>query len=1786
MGTCFEIGVPAFFTLVLVVLRQVLIEPEHVPTLYYPSMPISPTDPYWTTTTIDFLTVDEEPYQSIGYFPADDENLATVMNTVHESVLRMLPAGRTLDLIPISSEAQMIEQVNNASSRLFAVVQFNEKLPSANTTGPLNLGYRLRLAADLPSTTQNKNWMTKFNFPQFERPRPRNWNDIPYFSPNSFGNGQSIWDSALPNGFLQIQAAVDQSITKYYSPNRSYPQITPRVTSYPFPAFEDDAFFGIISGLFPFILVLSFLYTVMSITRQLIHEKETRMKEAMRMMGLPNWVNWTAWFLKDFSFLLISVIIMLVLFSGGEVLRNSSNVLLLVLLLLFALNVISFSYMMSSFFSSANTGAICALFLWFVAYEPYALTAPDYDDLTYEEKASMCLLGPSCVAIASRIIAQFESRGDGIQFDNLYENPADNDTFTMGAALGFLLFDAILYFVVCLYIENVFPGQYGNPKHPLFFLDVGYWCGRKHIQQELTAGVDSSSKYKEDMELIGDKPVGVSLSNVRKVWNTPAGDKIAVQGLTLDIVQDEVTVLLGQNGAGKTTTMNMMVGMYPPSSGTCAINGHDIVKDTKAARDSLGLCPQFDILFDDLTVKEHLYFFSRLKGCTDHKAIQSDIDTFIADVDLAEKADVRSKHLSGGQKRALSVAAGFIGGSKIIILDEPTSGMDPYKRRRTWDLIDKHKLGRTVLLTTHFMDEADLLGDRIAVMREGELRCAGSSLFLKDRFGCGYHMTVQKGSGAMTQPIKTVVESHIPEAVLEQDLGQALIFQLPKSSSPMFSAMFAELERRSSELNIESCGASVTTMEDVFLKLNKSSEIDLSKAVQHKESSRSEDEVLIPTNFDERYELISGVGLLYMQLHAMLLKKLLTLKRNKRMFIQQALIPIIFVLLAVIGAKYATGTESSEDCRIFDTSDFEESASYVSAQNNWGYNVGTPLPQPNSSSVIGEMLSMTNTFLSTSPTTATLGYSQVPNVTTTLLYEANNFQQTQFYRRHPASYSYGPGAIWLDQSCRVRSNGVYVAESLMLLANTTYVLFHFPPDVGDNLDQLDTVSFQANVTNIEGDRSANGFGSISLEVLIGDMADGTPGTIECTTIGGNVSSVAVMITTDASTAYQPTEVFAEALFNRQMFHSAPESLNYLGNIIARQATGNPEMTIAAANCPLPKSNEKLINDNDSDTSLTFGLGINLALGLSLFLASCTLFPVTERATLAKHIQFVSGVDARMYWFGQFLSDALVGLFMTAGVLILLSAFNIEQYTDAYGELLLVMLLFIWAALPLTYCLTFWFSKSATAYALSAVLFWMLSIAMIVTMYILPLLDNRKYVREGLTDSLRHIFYLNPVYASVQAFVDIYDNYQYLQICSVQSAFCDFAEIKPRTNYLAMDGLGIGLICVYLFFEGILYAAILLIIEKGSARSFLSKASKNTPVEFEDTDVTTERLRVNANPQEAVVCQGLGKTYRGKVNKVAVKNVSFGVPSGEIFGLLGVNGAGKSTTFKMLTGEVGISRGGAKINGHDIAKNMVAARRSIGYCPQYDGLIPFMTGKELLYMFGRLRGIPKSNLADVVNRSIAFLELGEHCNRLAGTYSGGNKRKLSTAIALIGKPTVLFLDEPTTGMDPSARRSLWDSLIKTAKSGKSIVLTSHSMEECEALCTKLAVMVNGEFKCFGTSQHLKAKFAKGYSLIVRVKDISNNEFITFIQGKLPVVVMAQHDNQIDFRITDGTVPLSTAFNILESQEVQQKLDDYNLSQTSLEQVFLGFASQQQDDDNDVHSQQTQHSVQNPKPFHVV
>jgi ABC-2 type transport system ATP-binding protein len=226
---------------------------------------------------------------------------------------------------------------------------------------------------------------------------------------------------------------------------------------------------------------------------------------------------------------------------------------------------------------------------------------------------------------------------------------------------------------------------------------------------------------------------------------------------------------------------------------------------------------------------------------------------------------------------------------------------------------------------------------------------------------------------------------------------------------------------------------------------------------------------------------------------------------------------------------------------------------------------------------------------------------------------------------------------------------------------------------------------------------------------------------------------------------------------------------------------------------------------------------------------------------------------------------------------------------------------------------------------------------------------------------------------------------------------------------------------------------------------------------------------------AVQAEGLVKHYKSRTGVVeAVRGVDLRISAGEVFGFLGPNGAGKSTTVRMLTTLLSITSGTARVAGVDVAREPDAARRRMGVALQEAGLDPRQTGRELLVLQGRLFGMSTHDSGVRAKQLLALVELEDAADRRIKGYSGGMKRRLDLASALVHEPEVLFLDEPTTGLDPASRLTVWDEVRRINERGTTVFLTTQYLEEADQLCHRLAIIDGGVIVREGTPEQLKAE----------------------------------------------------------------------------------------------------------------
>ena len=321
--------------------------------------------------------------------------------------------------------------------------------------------------------------------------------------------------------------------------------------------------------------------------------------------------------------------------------------------------------------------------------------------------------------------------------------------------------------------------------------------------------------------------------------------------------------------------------------------------------------------------------------------------------------------------------------------------------------------------------------------------------------------------------------------------------------------------------------------------------------------------------------------------------------------------------------------------------------------------------------------------------------------------------------------------------------------------------------------------------------------------------------------------------------------------------------------------------------------------------------------------------------------------------------------------------------------------------------------------------------------------------------------------------------------------------------------------------------------------------------------------------KAVEANNLHKTFTSKKESVeAVKGVSFSVEQGEVFSILGPNGAGKSTTILMLTTLLGISKGTASIMGLDVEKQDKEVRTKIGVALQDTGIDLLLTARELLFTTGRLWGLNKQESNTRTEELLQLVGLTESADRRVKTYSGGMKRRLDLGLSLVNEPEVLFLDEPTTGLDPASRRVIWDEIKRLNKNGVTVILTTQYLEEADELSDKLLIIDKGVVATEGTSDELKASVGGD----VVIFDFEKEESVDVAKSLIDNAKVNQ--KQLRITVENGAEHIPIYMKIFTENNLDVK--SVSANKPTLDDVFLKVTGFSLEDDNQTEEKQSKKS----------
>jgi ABC-type multidrug transport system ATPase subunit len=922
-------------------------------------------------------------------------------------------------------------------------------------------------------------------------------------------------------------------------------------------------------------------------------------------------------------------------------------------------------------------------------------------------------------------------------------------------------------------------------------------------------------------------------------------------------------------------------------------------------------------------------------------------------------------------------------------------------------------VGRTIVLTTHFMDEADLLGQTVSIMSKGQLKCSGSPFYLKQQLGAGYTLTVSCGTSAVAEQLTELVHQYVATASVVSQSGGELSLRLPTESVPQFPALLAALEARP---DARGFGIGVTTLEEIFLRIGEAEQLDdpttpgllgsaLTKsatAVKFEERAEKNTAQTPLWSDEELSHAVSPAA----QLMPLVVKRFHNSRRDTRTILLQIVMPVIGITLAML----------------FQLITFPDAPRLVLRSDSYPT---TELTVGNCGSTFG------------------------------------NYAQ--------------PGA---DVTLHNATSGWLMSDHLLS-------------------------TFKQH----------------------------------------KVDRVTAMTCLDSHIWPAPAVV----LFSNESYsHGTPMAVADYHSMYSRNALASAAPSWVIASKPLPIDPYE---QAQFDAFVTFFIGMFILIPFTFIPSTFVSWIVKEREVRAKHLQIVSGMNYVVYWVANFLFDIASFIITSLLSILVFVIFDRSEYigtTELFFGVFVLFMMYGFAGIAGSYTISFAFESHSTAQNIVLLANFVCGFLLVMIVKILSFIESTKEA----ADVLVFIFRVVPAFCLGDGI---------LNLAAIDAAK---AFVAVEQHAFDMDVLGWNL--VYMAIEIPVFIAITFVLDHPARKMraemlFGEQGVEPEVIEEEDEDVTAERRAVEAGrPGDFVTVKNLRKTYpvpTGDGTKVAVRNLSFGVHEAEVFAFLGTNGAGKTTTISVLCGEVLPTRGAAFVADKNVVTDALETRRIIGYCPQFDALHDLMTPVEHLYLYAGLRGLDRAVQQRVVERLIDVCGLSEHRDKLSQTLSGGNKRKRSVAISLMGGPQVVFLDEPSAGMDPQARHGMWEVIERIAQHC-SVVLTTHHLEEVEALADRMAIMVDGEMKCIGNLQHLKNKFGSGFEMTLRVNESeAEADVLAFIAEHVEGAKLEENRNQkMTFALPQTTV-LSALFGRIEARKADLGIIDYAICQSSVEQVFL-------------------------------
>ncbi|KAH7473908.1 ABC transporter A family member 1 [Phytophthora ramorum] len=1425
-----------------------------------------------------------------------------------------------------------------------------------------------------------------------------------------------------------------------------------------------------------FYMAYLFLWPYARLVRDVVSEKEKQLKEYLMIMGLPAMSLLVSWFLLYFlASGVVSLIAMWMLSGTMFAATTMGNWYFFMLMMAFITSMLLFGVAITPMFSQTRTAAACAPLLYMLLSAGTFIRSLVGGDLIASSE-SLALTIDVLDAISSPVVFM-ASLHDVLAFDAVTTAHRPVTWSTVAKPCRMMALQSAGYLLLGWYLENVFPRTYGVQQKWYFVFQPSFWFP-KATNSAFSDDDDNNESvrltemnpdnFDERMDdTLREQPLREYLQHfqpslfVQSLSKTYPNGKEALKNVSFGVRKGEIFGLLGPNGAGKSTTLSILCGMLSPSSGDAYVGGSiSVASNPQTVRQSLSVCFQQNILFDDLTVWEHLSLVCALKASLGIKTIAEETwRSKLQHFGLDEKRDALSKTLSGGQKRKLSLVLALLDSSRVVLLDEPTAGMDLKARLDTWDALKRAVSHRAVILTTHSMHEAQALCENIGIVADGKLKCCGSSLFLRNQFGVGYKLTVvhQEDLGqddeedphlggvrrqAWADKLMTTLKKYVPNAAIVSDNKWETRVQLNDGEERQFAELFKELEQMKQAGVIKRYAIAATDLEDVFVKVTEGEDVyyhakddvenaDATVSVDALRSNKDDEKAKAkmqwqPTGIDRKLpEWQHSIS----QLRALIIKRMKMSSRDKKALFAQYVWPLAFfaIIMAVL-QHMASSSGSIETVTTLQpvaegTSFFVSSASEVTdsvaaivAQIEKSSH---PIVFDKSATTEQEMLDA----IARDNTSTYFGGIFVSDVSWTDNTLSSPGMAYSLYYNETVRRSLPVTLQWVSQAyCKARS-------------------------IQENTPEIDTCDLVAKR------------GVFPIEINIGGDDEITPDE-------------------DGDMLVDPDDAV---------------------NVVRR-------------------------------VMMAFYLLVTLSSIVSFYITP----PVKEKENGLKRLQFQhieSSNASFIYWLSNFMFDFTAYILAITIMIIILAVFSSSLTGEILLAWLISLVLFGLTVIPFLYLCSLAFASHSSAQSIMSYvsMFQIMAASIGFALSMVPGLCVKM-------NTIAYFLQLLPLYTFGITVLDIVTvswapmRRQCLEYSDSLDTMNPFAMLEGMDTHASVWDWDVsGSNWFSLAASAMLYTLLLLVLDqyqmfptviehkmryslrriqrwlpcwRSFGQGYTEADQTGTTFDEESPNVDMVRaIRVSKvfNPRKKTAGEGAAgdnsEEAAAVLNEsgqvVALNDVSFSVEKRDCVALLGVNGSGKSTMFEILTAGASPSSGKALIDSCDVTVEPQAATTRYGYCPQGNIFFNEMSVREHLELFYRLRCCRRNGLLSegaIINDLMKRLDLFPVEHTAAGHLSGGNKRRMMLALALLSDHTsLLLLDEPSAGVDVVARRLMWRVLYEKRQSHErtSCLFTTHSMEEAEAVCANAVVLFKGKVVWSGSIPDLKQRVSRGISISVRL-----------------------------------------------------------------------------------------------------